>query len=154
MCSAVIRHLQLENNTLICAQLILIYLSYRWVGVLYIYMCWADLPDLQLEYYRGGSRGGGTRRAPPKIGKNMIFWRKIVIFLTKYPKKTFKYAPLTWNPGSAPVLYIHTMMSDFQTHLKILSLMVALFLNIYFAWWKCITLPLFVLNFMKIDIQV
>jgi hypothetical protein len=33
----------------LCAQLI--YLSYRWVGVLYIYMCWADLPDLQLEYY-------------------------------------------------------------------------------------------------------
>ena len=25
-------------------------------------------------------------RAPPKIGKNMIFWRKIVIFHTKYPK--------------------------------------------------------------------
>jgi hypothetical protein len=22
---------------------------------------------------------------PPKIGKNMIFWRKIVIFYTKYP---------------------------------------------------------------------
>jgi hypothetical protein len=22
---------------------------------------------------------------PPKIGKNMIFWRKIVIFNTKYP---------------------------------------------------------------------
>jgi hypothetical protein len=26
-------------------------------------------------------------RAPPKIGKNMIFWRKIVIFHTKHPKK-------------------------------------------------------------------
>jgi hypothetical protein len=25
-------------------------------------------------------------RAPPKIGKNIIFWRKIVIFHTKYPK--------------------------------------------------------------------
>jgi hypothetical protein len=25
-------------------------------------------------------------RAPPKIGKNMIFWRKIMIFHTKYPK--------------------------------------------------------------------
>jgi hypothetical protein len=36
---------------------------------------------------RGGSSGGRTRRAPPpKIGKNMIFWRKIVIFHTKYPK--------------------------------------------------------------------
>jgi hypothetical protein len=30
--------------------------------------------------------GGGTRRAPPKIGKNKIFWRKIVIFHKKYPK--------------------------------------------------------------------
>jgi hypothetical protein len=26
-------------------------------------------------------------RAPPKIEKNMIFWRKIVIFHMKYPKK-------------------------------------------------------------------
>jgi hypothetical protein len=29
---------------------------------------------------------GRTRRAPPKIEKNMIFWRKIVIFHKKYPK--------------------------------------------------------------------
>jgi hypothetical protein len=35
--------------------------------------------------YRGGYRGR-TRRPPPKIGKNMIFWRKIEIFHTKYPK--------------------------------------------------------------------
>ena len=34
----------------------------------------------------GGGGGGGTGCAPPKIGKNMIFWRKIVIFHTKYPK--------------------------------------------------------------------
>jgi hypothetical protein len=26
-----------------------------------------------------------ARGPPPKIGKNMIFWRKIVIFHTKYP---------------------------------------------------------------------
>jgi hypothetical protein len=42
----------------------------------------------------------------------MIFWRKIVIFLTKYPKNfsaSLRLAhfflsapPLTWNPGSAP----------------------------------------------------
>ena len=48
------------------------------------------------------------------IGKNMIFWRKIVIFLTKYPKifappsarGIFFYVhppSLTGNPGSAPV---------------------------------------------------
>jgi hypothetical protein len=44
--------------------------------------------------FRGGSRGGGSRggRPPPKIGKNMICWRNIVIFHTKYPR----------NPGSAP----------------------------------------------------
>ena len=38
----------------------------------------------------GESRGGGGEPgAPPpplKIGKNMIFWRKIVIFHTNYPK--------------------------------------------------------------------
>ena len=51
--------------------------------------------------------------APPSaIGKNMIFWRKIVFFHMKYPnifrassarRNFFKCAPpLTWNPGSAP----------------------------------------------------
>jgi hypothetical protein len=29
---------------------------------------------------------GGAKIFGPKIGKNMIFWRKIVIFHTKYPK--------------------------------------------------------------------
>jgi hypothetical protein len=40
---------------------------------------------------QGRIQGGGGHPArappPPKIGKNMIFWRKIVIFHTKYPKK-------------------------------------------------------------------
>ena len=31
-------------------------------------------------------RGAHPARAPPKIGKKMIFLRKIVIFHTKYPK--------------------------------------------------------------------
>ena len=38
---------------------------------------------------QGRIQGGGGApgvRPPPKIGKNMIFWRKIVIFHTKYPK--------------------------------------------------------------------
>jgi hypothetical protein len=37
---------------------------------------------------RGGSREEGAPGASPypKIGKNIIFWRKIVIFHTKYPK--------------------------------------------------------------------
>ena len=36
----------------------------------------------------GGGGGGRTRRPPPppKIGKYMIFWRKIMFFHTKYPK--------------------------------------------------------------------
>ena len=38
----------------------------------------------------GADPGGGAHpvRAPPppKIGKNKIFWRKILIFHTKYPK--------------------------------------------------------------------
>ena len=45
--------------------------------------------DLQnTTLHRGRSRGGGAHlaRAPPRIGKNMIFWRKIVIFHTKYHK--------------------------------------------------------------------
>jgi hypothetical protein len=32
-------------------------------------------------------RGGAPGARNPTIGKNMIFWRKIVIFHTKYPKK-------------------------------------------------------------------
>jgi hypothetical protein len=36
---------------------------------------------------QGRIQGGAhLARAPPTIGKNMIFWRKIVIFHTKYPK--------------------------------------------------------------------
>ena len=33
-----------------------------------------------------------VRALPPQLEKNMIFWRKIVIFHTKYPK-SFKCAP-------------------------------------------------------------
>ena len=34
--------------------------------------------------------------APPKIGKNMIFLHKIVIFHTKYPKK-FRASLCNWK---------------------------------------------------------
>ena len=39
-------------------------------------------------YVSGADPGGGGAPGarPPKIGKNMIFWRKIVMFDTKYPK--------------------------------------------------------------------
>jgi hypothetical protein len=69
---------------------------------------------LLLSYasHRGGSRGEGGG-APPKSRKNMIFWRKIVIFHTKYPKHFrtslrseqffLSASPLIWNPGCAPV---------------------------------------------------
>jgi hypothetical protein len=51
----------------------------------------------KVNYFRGGSRGGRTRRAPPpKIGKNMIFWRKIVIFHTKYPTN-FRASLRNWK---------------------------------------------------------
>ena len=38
--------------------------------------------------YGSGLRGGGGAPGArtPKIGKDMNFWRKIVIFHTKYPK--------------------------------------------------------------------
>ena len=59
------------------------------------------------------TRNTPTIFAPPSaIGKNMNFWRKIVIFHTKYRKNvrtslrsahSFLSAPLlTWNSGSAP----------------------------------------------------
>jgi hypothetical protein len=40
-----------------------------------------------LVHSAGADPGGAhPARAPLKIEKNMIFWRKIVIFHTKYPK--------------------------------------------------------------------
>ena len=68
--------------------------------------------------FRGGG-GAHPARAPPKIGKNKIFWRKIVIFHTKYPKifraslgsaQFFLSAPpLTCNPGSAPAIVLRDL---------------------------------------------
>ena len=47
-------------------------------------VCFFDLRLLS----RGGSRGPHPAPAPPplKLEKNMIFWRKIMIFHTRYPK--------------------------------------------------------------------
>jgi hypothetical protein len=46
---------------------------------------------------RADPGGARTRRPPPpKIGKNMIFWRKIVIFHTKYPKN-FRASLCNWK---------------------------------------------------------
>jgi hypothetical protein len=44
----------------------------------------------KVHHATGADPGGGAHpaRGPPKIGKNMIFWRKIVIFHTKYPLRS------------------------------------------------------------------
>ena len=47
--------------------------------------CHAGCPTAAVGKPRTDSRGAPGARSP-KIGKNMIFWRKIVIFHTKYPK--------------------------------------------------------------------
>ena len=44
------------------------------------------------RHFEGRIQGG----RPPKIGKNMIFWRKIVIFHTKYPK-IFRVSLRNWK---------------------------------------------------------
>jgi hypothetical protein len=44
---------------------------------------------LKLQGWIQGGGGGAPGARPPKIGKNKIFLRKIVIFHTKYPK-TFR----------------------------------------------------------------
>ena len=45
---------------------------------------------------RGGFREGAPGARPPKIGKNMNFWRKIMIFHTKYPKN-FRASLPNWK---------------------------------------------------------
>ena len=48
-------------------------------------------------HMQGRIQGGGAPGArPPKIGKNMIFWRKIVIFHTKYPNN-FRASLRNWK---------------------------------------------------------
>jgi hypothetical protein len=50
-----------------------------------------QLSDLHIQ---GRIQGGGG--PSPKIGKNMIFWRKIVIFHTKYPN-IFRASLRNWK---------------------------------------------------------
>ena len=48
---------------------------------------------------------------PPKIGKNKIFWRKIVIFHTKYPKHvraSLRSAQFFKNPGLHFLFILYT----------------------------------------------
>jgi hypothetical protein len=50
-------------------------------------VCWFFVLMRNMPYtFQERIQGGGhSAPAPPKIGKNMIFWRKVVIFHTKYP---------------------------------------------------------------------
>ena len=48
-----------------------------------MYLC--DMPYAGADP-EGGAPGAPPPPPPPKIGKKKIFWRKIVIFHTKYPK--------------------------------------------------------------------
>ena len=76
------------------------------------------VPSKSLPHFQICSQGGGgahPARDPLKLEKNMIFWRKIMISHTKYPKhfrgslcsvQFFQVSPPpTWNPGSAPGSY-------------------------------------------------
>ena len=95
--------------------------------VAYFYLLWVQVqiqgraPTLKVEkiWFFGVKSWFFTRNTPKiltphsAIGKNMIFWRKIVIFHTKYRKNVRAFLrtaqfflsapPLTWNSGSAPV---------------------------------------------------
>ena len=86
--------------------------------ILYCYVIYCHLCRQQGRIQVGG----------PKIGKNMIFWRKTEIFHTKYPKifrvslRSARFLlsapPLTWNPGSAPVSV--TVICLYQIKIKTL----------------------------------
>jgi hypothetical protein len=93
--------------------------------------------------YRGGSRGGCTRCAPPlKLEKIWFFGVKSWFFTRNTPKmfappsarcNFFKCAPLTWNPGSAPGLSISQQTQSDIFHTKMLQN--ALWCHI--TWSKC-----------------
>jgi hypothetical protein len=51
---------------------------------------------LLLDTRDGSRRGAPGTPPPPKTGKNMIFWRKIVIFHTKYPNN-FRSSLRNWK---------------------------------------------------------
>ena len=55
-----------------------------------------------------------SRPHPPYNWKNMIFWRKIVIFSHEIPKFFFfSSPPLTWDPGSVPGICISKLIISF-----------------------------------------
>ena len=90
-----------KGKTLVCLNVDITYIwlscvliFYNWpTFVIYSYLNPAASKVWRYTKGRGGSRGV---RAPPKIGKNMIFWHKIVIFHTKYPKN-FRTSLRNWK---------------------------------------------------------
>jgi hypothetical protein len=61
---------------------------------LYIKDNWGGSIITVKNVYKAG--GAHPVRAPPKIGKNMIVWRKIEIFHTKYPNN-FRASLRNWK---------------------------------------------------------
>ena len=61
-----------------------------------VFLCFVCLRSVSCAGADAGGRGAHPARAPPQIGKNMIFWRKIVIFHTKYPKN-FRASLRNWK---------------------------------------------------------
>ena len=101
---------------------------------------------------RGGSKGGvhPARDPPPKIGKNIIVLRKIVIFHTKYPKKfrtSFRSVrfflsapPLTWNLGYAPVWYMKQVNDEGTIFFNFLIFSIHLYAILNLLSLTCISL--------------
>ena len=56
------------------------------VGLLNIHMIEDKTIQQTISGADPGGGGGPGAPPPPKIGKNIIFWPKIVIFHTNYPK--------------------------------------------------------------------
>ena len=113
------------------------------VAYWYLVFCVWFLFCLSSSYAGADPEGAPPARAPPKIGKYKIFWRKIVFFHTKYPNnfraslrsaQFFKVRPLplTWNPGSAPDMWHNVLCIIFPVSLDC-SFLIALsvFSNIY-----------------------
>ena len=90
---------ELSGRYPICFSVILAMLKYchrlegQQEGLLFdAYVCNKEFYFSKINTWQGRIQGGGggahpaRSPPPPKIGKNMIFWRKIVIFHTKYPQ--------------------------------------------------------------------
>ena len=118
---------EVEFYPFYCSQNVLNYLDFE-RHLMKVFLVVHTKIDIFMFYYpyrsflsspiRSGAdpgEGGHMARAHLRLEKIWFFWRKIVIFHTKYPKNVraslcsaqfFKCAPLNWNPGSAPVWHI------------------------------------------------